>query len=86
MPFDMCLASGKTIPVKHPDRVLFSENKTVAVVAEGEHLHIVDLDQVEHESPTDYEGSRSEQGAGQTGFALGRSAGQREHGRSTRHQ
>lgn len=45
-PFVLCLDSGETIPVKHPDCVLFSENKTVAVVADGEHLHIVDLDHV----------------------------------------
>jgi hypothetical protein len=45
-PFELCLNGGKVIPVKHPDCVLLSENKTVAVVAEGEHLHIVDLDQI----------------------------------------
>lgn len=42
-PFVICLDSGEIIKVKHPDCVLLSENKTVAVVAEGEHLHIVDL-------------------------------------------
>ena len=42
----MCLDSGETIPVKHPDCVLFTENKAVAVVAEGEHLHIVDLEHI----------------------------------------
>jgi hypothetical protein len=45
-PFELCLNSGKTVRVKHPDRVLFSENKTVAVVADGEHMHIVDLDSI----------------------------------------
>jgi len=45
-PFDLCLDSGKTITVKHPDCVLFSDDKTVAVVAECEHLHIVDLDHI----------------------------------------
>jgi hypothetical protein len=45
-PFEICLNSGNVIPVNHPDCVLFSENKAVAVVAEGEHLHIVDLDHI----------------------------------------
>jgi transcriptional antiterminator Rof (Rho-off) len=45
-PFELCLDSGKIIQVKHSDCVLFSENKSVAVVAEGEHLHIVDLDHI----------------------------------------
>ena len=45
-PFDLCLGSGNAIRVKHPDCVLFNESRTVAVVAEGEHLHIVDLEHV----------------------------------------
>ena len=45
-PFDLCLDNGKTIRVKHPDCVLLNEPKTVAVVADGEHLHIVDLQHV----------------------------------------
>jgi hypothetical protein len=44
--FDLCLDNGKLIRVKHPDRVLFNESKTTAVIADGDHLHIVDLDQV----------------------------------------
>jgi hypothetical protein len=43
-PIKIRLDSGRIIPVKHPDRVLFSEDKSVAVVADGEHFHIVDLD------------------------------------------
>jgi hypothetical protein len=45
-PFDLHLDNGKTIRVKHPDCVLFNEPKTVAVVADGEHLHILHLDHV----------------------------------------
>jgi hypothetical protein len=45
-PFELKLDSGESIPVKHPDCVLFSENKTVAVVAAGEHFHIVDLEHI----------------------------------------
>ena len=44
--FDLCLDNGRVIPVKHPDCVLFNEPKTTAVIADGEHLHIVDLDHV----------------------------------------
>jgi hypothetical protein len=51
-PFDLYLDNGKTILVKHPDCVLFNESKSVAVVAEGEHLHIVDLDHVSNLSLT----------------------------------
>ncbi|HEY3854495.1 MAG TPA: hypothetical protein VGO67_08895 [Verrucomicrobiae bacterium] len=45
-PFELKLDSGESISVKHPDCVLFSEDKTVAVVAEGEHFHIVDLEHI----------------------------------------
>jgi hypothetical protein len=51
-PFDLNLDSGRIIPVKHPDCVLFSESKTTAVIADGEHLHIVD---VEHISSLSFE-------------------------------
>ena len=44
--FTLCVDNGREIRVKHPDCVLLNENKTVAVVAEGEHLHIVDLDHI----------------------------------------
>ncbi|MBI3878659.1 MAG: hypothetical protein HY301_01160 [Verrucomicrobia bacterium] len=45
-PFDLCLDNGRVIRIKHPDCVLFNDPKTVAVIADGEHLHIVDLDHV----------------------------------------
>jgi hypothetical protein len=45
-PFDLCLDNGRMLRVKHPDRVLLNEPKTTAVIADGEHLHIVDLDHV----------------------------------------
>ncbi len=38
IPFDRVLDNARVI------RVMFNEAKTVAVVADGEHLHIVDLD------------------------------------------
>lgn len=46
MPFDLILDNARVIRVKHPECVMFNEPKTVAVVADGEHLHIVDLDHV----------------------------------------
>jgi hypothetical protein len=46
IPFDLVLDNARVIPVKPPECVMFNEVKTVAVVADGEHLHIVDLDHV----------------------------------------
>ena len=45
-PFELRLDSGESVSVRHMDCVLFSEDKTVAVVAEGEHFHIVDLEHI----------------------------------------
>lgn len=45
-PFDLHLDNGRAIRVKHLDCVLFNEPKTIAVIADREHLHIVDLDHV----------------------------------------
>ena len=45
-PFDLCLDNGKVVRVKHPELVFFNETKTTAVIADGNHLHIVDLDHV----------------------------------------
>jgi hypothetical protein len=45
-PFDLHLDNGRVIRIKHPDLVFFNESKTTAVIADGEHLHIVDLDHV----------------------------------------
>jgi hypothetical protein len=46
IPFDLVLDNARVVRVKHPECVMFNEAKTVAVVADGEHLHIVDLDHV----------------------------------------
>ena len=46
IPFDLVLDNARVIRIKHPECVLFNEAWTVAVVADGEHLHIVDLDHV----------------------------------------
>lgn len=46
IPFELVLDNARVIRVKHPEYVMFNEAKTVAVVADGEHLHIVDLDHV----------------------------------------
>lgn len=45
-PFDLVLDNGRVIRVKHPDGVLLNETKSTAVIADGAHLHIVDLDPV----------------------------------------
>jgi hypothetical protein len=42
----LCLDNGKVVRVKHPELVFFNETKTTAVIADGDHLHIVDLDHV----------------------------------------
>ena len=46
IPFDLVLDNARVIPVKHPECVMFNQAKTVAIVADGEHLHMVDLDHV----------------------------------------
>jgi len=46
IPFDLILDNARVIPVKHPECVMFNQAKTVAIVADGEHLHMVDLDHV----------------------------------------
>lgn len=46
VPFDLVLDNARVIPVKHPECVMFNQAKTVAIVADGEHLHMVDLDHV----------------------------------------
>ncbi|KAF0170406.1 MAG: hypothetical protein FD161_4653 [Limisphaerales bacterium] len=46
IPFELVLDNARVIRIKHPECVMFNEAKTVAVVADGEHLHIVDLDHV----------------------------------------
>lgn len=38
---------GKSIPVEHPDQVLFNKERTTVVVAPSDNsLHIIDVDQV----------------------------------------
>ena len=50
IPFDPRPDNGKNIKVNHPDCVLFNESKTEAVVAHGEPLRIVDLDDLSNRS------------------------------------
>jgi hypothetical protein len=43
-PFQLILESGKLVRVQHPDCLLFNGPKTVCVVAEGEHIRVLDID------------------------------------------
>jgi len=45
-PFNIHMDSGKIIHVRHPDFLMFSESKQTAVIVEGEHFHIVDVDHI----------------------------------------
>ena len=45
-PFDIHIDNGKTIHVRHPDFLMFSESKRTAVVVEGERFQIVDADHI----------------------------------------
>jgi hypothetical protein len=45
-PFDIHIDSGKTVHVRHPDFLLFSESKKTVVIVEGERLHIVDVEHI----------------------------------------
>lgn len=45
-PFDIHIDNGKTVHVRHPDFLMFSESKRTAVIVEGEHFRIVDVDHI----------------------------------------
>ena len=45
-PFEVHIDSGKTVHVRHPDYLLFSKSKRTAIIVEGEHFHIVDLEHI----------------------------------------
>ena len=45
-PFDIHIDNGKTVHVRHPDFLMFSESKRTAVIVEGEHFHIVDIEHI----------------------------------------
>ena len=42
--FLLRLDNGKDIKVEHPELVLFTPSKATAVVVEGEHVHVVDVE------------------------------------------
>jgi hypothetical protein len=44
--FELHLDNGKTVPVNHQDCGLLTPSKKTAVVAEGERLHIMDVDHI----------------------------------------
>jgi hypothetical protein len=46
VPFDIHIDSGKTVHVRHPDFLLFSESKRMVVVVDGKHFHIVDVEHI----------------------------------------
>jgi len=59
-PFELILDSGKTVRVQHPDFLLFNGPKTVCVVAEGEHIRVLD---VEHLTGLSYKNVRPKNGS-----------------------
>jgi hypothetical protein len=59
-PFQFILDSGKTVRVQHPDCLLFNGQKTVCVVAEGEHIRVLDVD---HLTGLTYKNIRSKNGS-----------------------
>ena len=44
--FLLRLDHGKDIKVEHPELVLFTPSKATAVVVEGEHVHVIDVEHV----------------------------------------
>jgi hypothetical protein len=44
--FQVHMDSGEKYVVKHPECVAFSASKSTAVVVEGEHFHIVDIEHI----------------------------------------
>ena len=45
-PFELQLDNGRTLHVKHPDFLMFTESKRTVIVTEGERFIIADLDHV----------------------------------------
>lgn len=45
-PFELHLDNGRTVPVKHPDFLMFSENRRTVIVTEGERFIIADVDHI----------------------------------------
>ena len=45
-PFHLELDNGRTLPVPHRDFILLTPAGTTAVVVEGEHTHIIDVEHV----------------------------------------
>jgi hypothetical protein len=58
-PFDLMLESGRTVKVQPPDFLLFHGPKKVCVVAEGEHIRVLDLD---HLTGLTYKNARAKNG------------------------
>lgn len=58
--FKLILDSGKTVRVQHPDFLLFNGPKTVCVVAEGEHIRVLDVD---HLTGLSYKNARPKNGS-----------------------
>jgi hypothetical protein len=58
-PFELILESGRTVHVRHPDFLLFNGPKTVCVVAEGEHIRVLDMD---HLTGLTYKNTRAKNG------------------------
>lgn len=45
-PFDIRINNGKTVHVRHPDFLMFSESKRTSIIVEGERFHIVDVEHI----------------------------------------
>jgi len=45
-PFDLHLDNGRTVHVRHPDFLMFSENRRTVIVTEGERFIIADVDHI----------------------------------------
>ena len=58
-PFQIILEGGRMVRVQHPDCLLFNGPKTVCVVAEGEHIRVLDVD---HLTGLTYKNARPKNG------------------------
>jgi hypothetical protein len=45
-PFEIETTGGRTVLVKHPDFLLFSESKNTIVVTEGDHVYLIGVNEV----------------------------------------
>ena len=45
-PFELHVDNGAGLVIGHPECLMFNQSKTTAVIADGEHFHLIDLEHI----------------------------------------